>query len=266
MSNFVASFAKRSGSKAYQFIYSAKENFQTVSAQFCLSLELGVKHDTLTIQSINNVKLRPDERYDYNTFKILMEEALKFRRNNTILCQQENLNCYITMTKPYTKRKALNSFKKINYSEYKLKHGYLYILDAPLSNNVSKKSKAQTSESQVAIQDIKDFSTLQKRALELEQDIKQLKDGIASYKKSTVKSIDENARLTDKLDNYQKVDSKLNDYLQKHYSTYLDTDAHRLSFLQNLLDYRNSANVQKLVGNSNENLLKFIRAICNYSV
>ena len=58
---------------------------------------------------------------------------------------------------------------------------------------------------------------MQKRALELEQDIKQLKDGIASYKKSTVKSIDENARLTDKLDNYQKADSKLNDYLQKHY-------------------------------------------------
>ena len=46
------------------------------------------KYDTLTIQSINNVKLRPDERYDYNTFKILMEEALKFRQNNTILCQQ----------------------------------------------------------------------------------------------------------------------------------------------------------------------------------
>ena len=265
MSNFVASFAQISGAKAYQFIYSNKEHFQTVSTQFCLSLALGVKHDTLTIRNINNVKLRPDERYDYNTFKLLMEETLKFRQNNTILRQQDNLNCYIVMTKPYTKRKALNSFKKINYSEHKLAHGYLYILDLPLANNVSKKNKSQASQSKVAIQDITDFSILQKRALELEQDIKQLKDGITSYKKSTVKSIDENARLTDKLDNYQKADSKLNDYLQKHYSTYLDTDAHRLSLLQNLLDSRNSANVQKLVGKSNENLLKFIRAICNYS-
>lgn len=265
MSNFVASFAKRSGAKAYQFIYSNKENFQTVSAQFYLSLELGVKPDILTISHINNVKLRPDERYDYNTFNVLMDETLKFRQNNTILRQQDNLNCYIVMAKPYTKRKALNSFKKINYSEHKLAHGYLYILDSPLSNNVSNTNKTQASQAQVAIQDIKDFSILQKRALELEQDIKQLKDGIVSYKKSTVKSIDENARLTDKLDNYQKADSKLNDYLQKHYSTYLDTDAHRLSFLQNLLDYRNSANVKKLVGNSNKNLLKFIRAICNYS-
>lgn len=243
-------FIKRSGRKKFPLILTDQEHVRTVFQQFVLSLPINVQSKELKVNSINHHYLNKNERMTFALgYQILVyleaSETLFFKRNlSHLLIVKDNPQSVLKTYKPY--------------------HGFYYGIEKHAAtirqNDVALKADHEPSE----IIDIKDFQALQKRALSLESQYKDLRSGKHDLDNAAKRAIDDNYQLkvkNSKLEQNHHADLQLVRQLKKNYGSFLGSTNQNLNFIYQLVTMFQTPAVQNLTKGDSNQLLKLIHIL-----
>lgn len=264
MTTLVANFTPPNSGKRYEFKLDANTDLDTAIAQFRLDLPSKDAFNRMRLREMNRIDPKSDPKITGADFFA----ALKLLQQEHPLKEAE-YDCLYLAKKQLSPTRIRNVFDvdqppiELNYQDF-----WFYIAPKPNSSQTTAvTTTVQNSTAAKPISAIKDFKTLQKRALILEHDYQEVLAGAEHYQKIMDHADEINiwlTKLNEQAESHQQTRQKQHEFLKQHFGQYLQTDQQKLAFLQNLLFNVNQPTVQNIIKGKPQALWHLVKAVCDY--